>query len=60
LQELRGDPFPLARVIAACALARQESRGAHQRADYPESHRSLDGCHAAVTGEENLRFEKWN
>ena len=30
------DPHPLARLIARCALARTESRGAHLRADHPE------------------------
>ena len=36
-------PFPLARLIAASALAREESRGAHQRGDFPGHRRSLDG-----------------
>jgi L-aspartate oxidase len=60
LHELQRDPFPLARVIATCALGRRESRGAHQRADYPESDPLLDGHHAVVTREANFRFEKWN
>ncbi len=30
------DPHPLARLIARCALARTESRGAHRRSDHPE------------------------
>ncbi len=36
---LRGcstDPHPLARLIARCALAREESRGAHLRSDHPQ------------------------
>ena len=35
LERLLDDPHPLARLIAACALRREESRGAHQRADFP-------------------------
>jgi L-aspartate oxidase len=60
LQELLRDPFPLARVVAACALAREESRGAHQRADHPEPDPGLDGAHAVVTGETPPRFQNWN
>ena len=39
LRGLAGDPYPLARLIAASCLAREESRGAHQRARLP-GHRS--------------------
>ena len=35
LRELADDPHPLARLIAACALHREESRGAHRRSDFP-------------------------
>ncbi len=35
LERLLDDPHPLARLIATCALLREESRGAHQRADFP-------------------------
>ena len=35
LERLLDDPYPLARMIAASALAREESRGAHRRADFP-------------------------
>ena len=35
LERLLANPHPLARLIAACALHREESRGAHQRADFP-------------------------
>ena len=35
LEQLAGNPHPLARLIARCALARTESRGAHLRSDQP-------------------------
>jgi L-aspartate oxidase len=54
------DPFPLARAIARSALARAESRGAHQRADRPETDPSLDGMHSVVRGEEPAYFRRWS
>ena len=48
LRELGGDPHPLARLIAASALARRESRGAHRRSDRPETDRALDGHHTVL------------
>ena len=35
-------PIPLARLLARSALARTESRGAHQRSDHPERDPALD------------------
>jgi L-aspartate oxidase len=54
LEHLGDDPNPLVRLIAACALARTESRGAHRRRDYPELDPDLDGHHVTVSGEIDL------
>jgi L-aspartate oxidase len=59
LRELEDDPFPLARLIARSALARVESRGAHQRLDAPEPDPELDCMHALVDGESRPEFERW-
>ena len=60
LSELRGDPFPLAGMIAASALARRESRGAHQRTDHPETDSALDGTHSVVGADAEVpRSETW-
>jgi L-aspartate oxidase len=59
LEQLLADPFPLARTIAAAALAREESRGAHQRRDRPAADRALDGAHMVVR-EGQARTEHWS
>jgi L-aspartate oxidase len=59
LEALRADPFPLARLIAGSALARTESRGAHQRDDYPATASRLDGGHLVVGGTADPRWENW-
>jgi L-aspartate oxidase len=60
LERLRDDPFPLARMIARCALAREESRGAHQRIEHPDADPALDFRHAVVTGDADPAFETWH
>jgi L-aspartate oxidase len=60
LARLLDDPFPLARVVATCALAREESRGAHQRRDHPRQAQSLDHTHAVVRGGDPPLFERWD
>jgi L-aspartate oxidase len=60
LRTLLDDAHPLARLIARCALARTESRGAHQRRDHPQLDHAFDGAHAVVQGEEEPRFEHWS
>jgi L-aspartate oxidase len=59
LSRLLEAPHPLARLIARCALARQESRGAHLRRDYPERDPALDLHHAVVDGAEELGWQTW-
>jgi L-aspartate oxidase len=62
LSRLLGDAHPLARLIAACALAREESRGAHVRADHPAPDPQLDGMHTIVDagGAGTPRMEAWS
>jgi L-aspartate oxidase len=59
LSLLLDDPFPPARRIAAMALLREESRGAHQRTDRPETDPKLDEMHAVVRGDDEPSWERW-
>jgi L-aspartate oxidase len=60
LERLLEDPFPLARLIASSALAREESRGAHQRSDRPGTDPSLDRRHLLVgAGNGRPEWELW-
>ncbi|WP_205697538.1 L-aspartate oxidase [Conexibacter sp. SYSU D00693] len=58
LQRLTDDPHPLARLVAACAILREESRGAHRRSDFPETDPALDGHHTVVRNG-HAAFERW-
>jgi aspartate oxidase len=60
LTRLLADPHPLARLIARCALTRDESRGAHVRADHPERDPALDLRHVVViSSDEELSLRTW-
>jgi L-aspartate oxidase len=59
LERLDGDPYPLARMIGASALARTESRGAHRRSDYPGRNTALDGTHTVVGTDGVVRLQSW-
>jgi L-aspartate oxidase len=59
LSRLLANPHPLARLIAGCALARTESRGAHLRAEYPERDPALDFHHAIVANEDPISWQIW-
>jgi L-aspartate oxidase len=60
LTRLLEDAHPLARLIARCALARNESRGAHQRVEYPERDPTLDHRHAIIAADGSLSWQTWN
>jgi L-aspartate oxidase len=59
LAALLDDAHPLARLIARCALEREESRGAHLRSDQPERDPALDHRHAVIRGEA-LEWQQWS
>ena len=50
LHTLAEDPHPLVALIAHSALARTESRGAHQRRDFPALDPDFDGRHVVTRG----------
>jgi L-aspartate oxidase len=60
LRELLIDPHPLVQLLARSALERTESRGAHQRDDYPKRDQSLDHSHVVVSGDGQISWQVWD
>jgi L-aspartate oxidase len=59
LRILLDDAHPLVRLIARGALARQESRGAHQRTDFPALDPEMDRRHVTLTHDDGPVIESW-
>ncbi len=59
LTSLLEDEHPLVRLIAASALARTESRGAHQRSDFPDRDPAFDGSHVTIPAGGTPAIERW-
>jgi L-aspartate oxidase len=59
LSEMLDDAYPPARMIAASALLRAESRGVHRRSDFPNRDTALDGTHTVIDPSGEARLQIW-
>lgn len=59
LAALAGDPHPLVRLIAVAGITREESRGAHQRRDFPRTEPALDGRHITLQRDCDPAIAHW-
>jgi L-aspartate oxidase len=59
LRELLECHNPVARMVAGCALAREETRGSHRRTDFPDVDPRLDLRHYVVGVDGSTRLERW-
>jgi L-aspartate oxidase len=59
LERVAAAPHLLARLVATAALAREESRGAHYRNDFPAEDQGLVG-HTVLRRDQQLALERWS
>lgn len=59
LAQLEGSPNRLVQLIGANSLAREETRGAHHRLDFPETNPELDMQHFVVDAAGRPTAERW-
>jgi L-aspartate oxidase len=59
LRRLSTDRYPLVQMVAGSALAREESRGAHQRRDFPTLDPELDGLHVITRAGAAPALDAW-
>ncbi len=59
LEALSGDPHPLVRLIARSALTRTESRGAHERRDFPDAEPAFEDRHVTLTRDQEPEVDRW-
>ena len=59
LSSLLAAEHPLAMLVAACALRRRESRGAHFRADFPSEDPALADRHVVLRPGRKAVLEQW-
>ncbi len=59
LRALSTDPHPLVRLIAGSALTRTESRGAHQRRDFPQTDPVFENRHVTSERDQAPALADW-
>ena len=59
LAELATSPNPLVRQIGAHSIAREETRGAHHRIDFPDTDPALDFQHYVTSREDAPALQRW-
>ena len=59
LERLLDDPHPLARLVARCALLREETRGSHIRRDFPETEPGRSTCTTPSSRDDEPEFHLW-
>ncbi|HEX2702907.1 MAG TPA: FAD-binding protein [Solirubrobacteraceae bacterium] len=60
LERLLADEHPLTRLIARCALSREETRGVHSRSDFRKLDPELDNLHTVIGVDGAARLERWD
>ena len=60
LRSLLGDPHPLVQLIARSGLAREESRGAHRREDFPRLDPGMDQRHVTLVRGGDVQVQTWD